>query len=202
MNSPNGEKAYRVECYGLLEGAEVCQRKAQEICNQQPVRVLQGMEPYATGDAKGQDTRELTFRCGDPSVAASVAPPITQTATPATPAIVARKLALSGDATFDFNQSALTSAGRDRLDKLVNEEAGSNFGTVTVNGYTDGVGSAAYNLGLSERRARTVVAYLKDRGLHATRFVARGYGRSNPVASNATTEGRSRNRRVEITFDS
>jgi OmpA-OmpF porin, OOP family len=67
-----------------------------------------------------------------------------------------------------------------------------------VEGYTDNVGQAAANLALSERRAQAVVAWLAAHGVNASRLAAKGLGQANPVASNATDDGRARNRRVEL----
>ena len=69
-------------------------------------------------------------------------------------------------------------------------------------GHTDSIGSEAYNLALSERRAQTVVNYLEQRGVSPSIIRAQGLGKSSPVASNATPAGRAQNRRVEITVDS
>jgi len=69
---------------------------------------------------------------------------------------------------------------------------------VTVVGHTDNTGSAEYNQGLSERRAGAVAAVLRDAGVPAWRISAVGRGLTQPVASNATAEGRRLNRRVEI----
>jgi outer membrane protein OmpA-like peptidoglycan-associated protein len=70
--------------------------------------------------------------------------------------------------------------------------------TIFVTGHTDNVGSAAFNQALSERRADAVFQELVANGVPARRIVARGAGLTQPVASNATPEGRARNRRVEI----
>ena len=69
-----------------------------------------------------------------------------------------------------------------------------------VEGYTDSVGSAAFNQTLSERRAEAVRAALVKAGVDPTRIVAQGYGKEYPVASNATDSGRAQNRRVEVTI--
>jgi outer membrane protein OmpA-like peptidoglycan-associated protein len=69
---------------------------------------------------------------------------------------------------------------------------------VVIEGYTDNVGSEAYNLDLSQRRADAVRAFLLQHGVHAAQLATRGYGKASPVASNATAEGRQRNRRVEL----
>jgi outer membrane protein OmpA-like peptidoglycan-associated protein len=69
---------------------------------------------------------------------------------------------------------------------------------VIVIGHTDNVGSAEYNQGLSERRAASVAGVLRDSGVASTRLQVIGRGLSQPVASNATAQGRQQNRRVEI----
>ncbi len=70
---------------------------------------------------------------------------------------------------------------------------------VDVTGYTDSRGSDAWNAVLSKHRAESVRKYLIEHGIDASRFVAtEGLGPKNPVADNATEEGRSKNRRVEI----
>jgi outer membrane protein OmpA-like peptidoglycan-associated protein len=69
---------------------------------------------------------------------------------------------------------------------------------VRVVGHTDNTGSAAYNQALSERRANSVAAVLRDSGVSQSRLRTEGRGLTQPVASNATAEGRRQNRRVEI----
>ena len=69
---------------------------------------------------------------------------------------------------------------------------------IDVNGHTDSTGSAAHNEALSERRAMSVASYLNSQGVDPRRVSALGFGPSQPVASNATAEGRAQNRRVEI----
>ena len=67
-----------------------------------------------------------------------------------------------------------------------------------IEGHTDSVGDAAYNQGLSERRAQSVVTALTNSGVDSSRLSAVGYGQSKPIASNATEEGRQKNRRVKV----
>lgn len=69
---------------------------------------------------------------------------------------------------------------------------------VDVLGHTDNVGSASYNLDLSQRRAQSVLGYLTSQGLDPRRFQAQGFGFNQPVADNSTEAGRAANRRVEI----
>ena len=69
---------------------------------------------------------------------------------------------------------------------------------VEIAGHTDGQGDAAYNQGLSQRRAEAVRSYLISRGVDSSRLSASGYGETQPVADNSTSEGRAQNRRVEL----
>ena len=94
----------------------------------------------------------------------------------------------------------LTPAARASLDKLLNEREDRTYTHVTVTGHTDSVGNDAANLALSKRRAETVASYLKAHGLKAQAVSVTGRGSADPVASNATAEGRASNRRVEISL--
>jgi outer membrane protein OmpA-like peptidoglycan-associated protein len=71
---------------------------------------------------------------------------------------------------------------------------------VTVTGHTDSTGSAAYNQALSERRAESVAAVLRQGGVNPARIRTVGAGENQPIASNLTPEGRAQNRRVDITI--
>jgi outer membrane protein OmpA-like peptidoglycan-associated protein len=71
--------------------------------------------------------------------------------------------------------------------------------TVEISGYTDSIGSDQLNQALSERRARSVKHYLDQHfSLPAERLLAKGYGKSRPIASNETESGRQQNRRIEV----
>lgn len=102
------------------------------------------------------------------------------------------------DIRFEYNKSSLTTAAKKNLDKLIpifNEYSNTN---ILIVGYTDGVGSQEYNLPLSERRAASVVDYLKSKGIAAHRLSSIGMGKEQPRASNDTEAGRAQNRRVEF----
>lgn len=194
---PDGGTAYRVTCYGLLEGPGTCQKKSQEVCKDQPVRML-AAESRLGGTSGGKpDDRNITFQCGVPP---STATPAVEP-TPAAPALP-KVINLDADANFDTAKAVLKPVARDRLDHLISQAQGVQINTVTVNGYTDTVGSDAYNLDLSKRRARAVADYLKEHGLQARQFVSQGFGKSDPVDTNITAVGRSHNRRVEVRIDS
>ena len=69
---------------------------------------------------------------------------------------------------------------------------------VRIEGHTDWVGTEAYNQGLSERRARAVKDFLVSGGIEASRQQMMGYGETQPMADNGTSEGRAMNRRAEL----
>jgi len=100
---------------------------------------------------------------------------------------------------FDFNEAAI----RPESDQALKEIAGAleaNAGwSLRIEGHTDSVGGSAYNMSLSQRRADAVKgALVKGYGIAATRLTTQGFGATRPKESNATLEGRARNRRVEL----
>jgi outer membrane protein OmpA-like peptidoglycan-associated protein len=110
------------------------------------------------------------------------------------------KLILSNSVFFDFASDYLNESSYPVLDKIVeilNEKPAIKL---TISGYTDNMGPDQYNLSLSQRRAKSVLKYFTDKGLKKSRFEVEGYGSSQPVASNDTNEGRSKNRRVEFSL--
>jgi len=103
-------------------------------------------------------------------------------------------------ALFDFNKWNLKPEGEEQLKRYreVTRAELSRADRVKVTGYTDNVGSAAYNKALSLKRAQTVRAYLVGLGVDPGKFEVSGEGMSNPVADNGTKEGQAKNRRVEV----
>jgi len=99
---------------------------------------------------------------------------------------------------FDFNKSTLKPEGKRMVDDAVKVMKDKPDLKVSVEGHTDSIGSVAYNQRLSERRANTVRDYMVSQGIDAARITTRGYGKTKPIASNDTAEGRAENRRVEI----
>jgi outer membrane protein OmpA-like peptidoglycan-associated protein len=102
---------------------------------------------------------------------------------------------------FAFGESDLTAAGRAKVRDTAATLNKYPARRVQVNGYTDSFGSDANNQRLSERRANAVREALIEDGVSPSRITTRGDGSSNPVASNATAEGRAHNRRVEIILE-
>lgn len=109
------------------------------------------------------------------------------------------KLVLGENAVrFDFNKSTLTSQAKANLDKLVKVFTEYPDTNIVIYGYTDNKGAADYNLKLSQDRANSVKAYLAKKGLATSRFTTTGMGMADPIESNDTDAGRSKNRRVEF----
>ena len=124
-----------------------------------------------------------------PPAPAPVVPP------PAPP--VKKKIVLRG-VNFDFDKSDIRPDAVPILEEAAKTLKAESDLTVSVNGYTDSVGTEEYNQRLSERRANAVRAYLEKLGVAGGRLTAKGFGETNPVASNDTAEGRAQNRRVEL----
>ena len=99
---------------------------------------------------------------------------------------------------FEFDKARLTPNAKTILDQVADELTSRPDIHVEIGGHTDSRGSDAYNQRLSEERAKSVVAYLAERGIAAERMSEHGYGESQPVADNETDEGRELNRRVEL----
>jgi OOP family OmpA-OmpF porin len=97
---------------------------------------------------------------------------------------------------FEFNSTQLTAPAQHTLDEVATALQTQPELNVEVQGHTDSIGTDAYNLGLSERRAAAVKAYLVSRGVGATALTTKGYGKAKPIAGNDTAEGRAQNRRV------
>ena len=107
-------------------------------------------------------------------------------------------LDMPSEVTFATGSANLSPEFRSTLDKVGSTLTEYDKTYVDVLGHTDSVGSDAYNQTLSEQRASTVADYLAGRGVQRARLATKGYGESQPKASNTTEEGRSQNRRVEI----
>ena len=102
------------------------------------------------------------------------------------------------DVLFAFGKYDLQPAAREALAKFSGIVIAHPGLHLSVEGYTDSVGSETFNQKLSEQRANAVRDYLVQQGLDPTSITATGFGESNPVASNDTADGRQQNRRVEI----
>jgi len=114
------------------------------------------------------------------------------------PAPVSEKVTFAADAFFDFDKSVLKTEAKAKLDDLVGKTGGINLEVIIAVGHTDSVGTDAYNQKLSVSRSEAVKAYLVSKGVEKNRVYTEGKGEKQPVADNKTSEGRAKNRRVEI----
>jgi outer membrane protein OmpA-like peptidoglycan-associated protein len=108
------------------------------------------------------------------------------------------KITFGSGILFDVNKSDLKSDARENLSRLADILNKYEDTKILVEGHTDSDGSEEYNMDLSIRRANSVGTFLSGREVLPTRLTLMGYGESQPVASNETTEGKKLNRRVEI----
>jgi len=108
------------------------------------------------------------------------------------------KITFDSGILFDVNKSDLRSEARaniENLAKILNKYEDTN---ILVEGHTDSTGSMEHNQTLSEQRANAVAGFAKGLGVASARFSTVGYGESQPIASNVTSDGRQQNRRVEV----
>jgi len=102
------------------------------------------------------------------------------------------------DVLFDTGSSTLKPGAREKLAKISGIVLAHPGLTLQIEGHTDSVGSDDFNQQLSERRADSVRDFLAEQGVQTSSMTAHGFGKTQPVASNDTGEGRQRNRRVEL----
>jgi len=100
--------------------------------------------------------------------------------------------------TFAFDKYDIQPRFRPVLDAVAQTLSKYSATYIDVDGHTDAIGSMAYNQTLSEKRAFSVADYLSERAVIPARLHVEGFGKTEPIASNATITGRAANRRVEI----
>ncbi len=160
-----------------------------------------GYELYRTIGCPGRQLLDEPCPVPTPPAVVAAAPepaPVPAYVAPVTPpAAPPAKLVLTG-VNFDFDKSTL----RPEDIAIIDRDAASldKWGDVNIEvaGHTDSRGSDEYNMKLSQRRAEAVRSYLVSKGIASDRLFAKGYGESQPIADNATDEGRFQNRRVEL----
>jgi OOP family OmpA-OmpF porin len=119
-------------------------------------------------------------------------------AAPAQSSVTQSKITLQADTLYDFDKATLKAEGQATLDKIARDLSKIKLEVIIAVGNTDSVGTDAYNMALGQRRAQSVKAYLVSKGVDGSRIYTESKGKSNPVASNATAEGRAKNRRTDI----
>ena len=131
---------------------------------------------------------------------APVAEPAPPPPPPPAPEPVAKFVTMSNEVLFDFDKSVLKPAAVTILDDIAKQLMEDTEIKVLLEGHTCSIGTEAYNMGLSKRRAYAVYDYLVKKGIAEDRFTVKWYGESQPAADNKTKEGRERNRRTNITM--
>jgi outer membrane protein OmpA-like peptidoglycan-associated protein len=115
--------------------------------------------------------------------------------------VTEKKIEFEGTVFFDFEQATIKPESFPLLNALAKTmKENPQIKKVRVDGHTDSVGRDDFNLNLSQRRAAAVVDYMIAQGVEAERLASEGFGKSKPIADNATEEGRAKNRRVELTI--
>ena len=151
-------------------------------------------------DSSGDCVRTSSWKAEDKTVDCGAEPPVVANVPVPPPAPVYDKRTMSAEALFDHDKSTLKPAGKEALQDLGDEikAMGGRVVDIDVIGHTDSDGTEEYNQALSERRAQSVKDYLVSEGVDASIIDVSGQGELNPIASNATKEGRAQNRRVDI----
>ncbi len=124
--------------------------------------------------------------------------PVAPAAVPVVAAPAAAKVTYAAEAFFDFDKAVLKPEGKAKLDDLVGKVKGISLEVIIAVGHTDSIGKEGYNQKLSVKRSEAVKAYLVSKGIEKNRVYTEGKGEKQPVADNKTSEGRAKNRRVEI----
>lgn len=142
-------------------------------------------------------------KCDGALVAQAPTPPAP--VAPPAPLITSQKVTYQADTLFDFDKAVLKPAGKRAIDDLATKIGSLNLEVVVATGYTDRIGSNAYNDKLSTRRALAVKAYLVSKGIEANRIYTEGKGKRNPVTTGCNQKNRKAlisclapDRRVEV----
>lgn len=115
------------------------------------------------------------------------------------PKVSAKKITIDQMVHFDFDKYNIKKDSYGILDDVASVlKSNPQIKKLQIEGHTDSIGSDAYNMKLSDRRANSVRQYLVNKGIDANRLVSVGYGESRPIATNKTAAGRAKNRRVEF----
>ncbi len=112
------------------------------------------------------------------------------------PIPIKEKVSIELKVEFALNSAVVTSIYQDHIQKVANFLKTYPDTIAEIEGHTDSTGSDQYNMSLSQKRAESVIAKIRNLGVSPSRLKAIGYGESRPIADNKTKEGRQRNRRV------
>ena len=191
-NTPFGERVNAAGCALDSDGDGV--NDAIDQCTGTPAgTIVDARGCPLPKDSDGDGVQDPTDRC--PST--PVGEPVDVIGCPVLFPEKHRTVVLEG-VNFETASANLTDQSYVTLDRVAASLSGHSELRVEVAGYTDSRGSDAYNQRLSQARAESVRGYLIQKGVAANRLSARGFGESNPIDTNTTTDGLARNRRVEL----
>jgi outer membrane protein OmpA-like peptidoglycan-associated protein len=167
-------------------------------CAGTPREVKVGLDGCAL-DADGDGVPDVLDRCPNTKSGAKVDGNGCESAAPAAKAAVpiTDRMVLKG-VNFESGSAKITRESFTALDDVAAQLKANPATKVEIAGFTDNSGSAQLNRALSQRRAEMVMSYLVARGVPAASLVAKGYGPDQPIADNASDDGRAQNRRVEL----
>ncbi|MDZ4859143.1 MAG: OmpA family protein [Candidatus Hydrogenedentes bacterium] len=111
-----------------------------------------------------------------------------------------RTIVLQNDVLFDFDKAVLKPEGRAAVDTVIAEARSRRLDRLVIEGHTCDLGSDAYNMDLSQRRANAVRSYMIEQGIDGSRITTEAYGESRPAAANINEANRKLNRRAEFRF--
>ncbi len=166
-------------------------------------RVYVGLN-YAMGPIFGHSPAQSLERVIEPRPQAIAAEtdPEALPGKPAASPVTREVVRITAELLFEFDSAELKPEARLALDQLVGSLEKDNFKSMKIEGHTDSVGKASYNLRLSQRRADSVRDYLqKTYHLDSQKIKAVGYGQTVPIADNGNFQGRKANRRVEFVIE-
>ncbi|WP_024873093.1 porin OmpA [Tolumonas lignilytica] len=188
-NTDNQDLQAKDHGYSPVFGAGLAYRVSDPVDLQLRYRYMNGLGDAQTG---ASDSSNVMFdvvyyptRTSTPAPVVAPAPePVAAPAPAPQPVVETKTFTLTSDVLFDFGKSTLKPAGVTALSKLYNQiqTLEMNDKNIVVYGYTDRIGSAGYNLKLSQDRAKSVSNFLTSKGLSATRITAVGRGKADPVS--------------------
>ena len=184
--------------YEVAQAAEAARKEAEKASLQMDVKTITAEKERLAAETKKLEAEKAKLKTERDALAARLDGAVERIMEVRK---TARGLAMDlGNVLFDVNKATLKQGALAPLAKLSGVLLMVPEVNVRIEGYTDATGSAELNKTLSAERARTVFDFLKEQGVAPERLSHAGYGPANPVADNATAEGRTRNRRVELTL--